>query len=779
MDAPQQRWLSYSSFTLRLSPSFALPFLAGVVAVQCLSKLPPQWLVIVLFAMSVAVFWRYARLRWIAFFIVGFTWSSMRADFALSSRLPSSLEGQDLQVIGMIIDLPKSEKESTRFDLLIGTASLTGKPIPFSGRVRLNWYKETPTLSTCSRWQLTVKLKRPRGLINPGNYDFERQALEQNINAVGYVRESVNNRVLDNYVFCVDGWREQLSQGIATALGNSSVTPLLRALAVGDQRWLEDQHWKVLRATGIGHLIAISGMHIGMFAGLGVLFMRLLWWLQPHSVTICPAPMLEAVAGLICATAYSALAGFGLPTWRTLVMIGVVVMARVLRRALAPAQGLSLALVVLLIINPLSVLNAGFWLSFVGVAWLIFCLDRGEPPNQAWHKLISAQAVMTIGLLPLTVWFFGNSSIVGPLANLIAVPWVSFVVVPLTVAGGLLLTWIPLLGEPIIKIAALAMEPQWWLLEKFSSWPFAQWYLPESSIFALIMAVIGAIWLLLPRGIPARALGNILFLPLLWPTQAPLAEGEFETVMLDVGQGLSVLVRTRYHTLLYDAGASFPSGFDLGQVAVVPALHALGVTHLERLVISHGDNDHAGGAKSVVDVFPPDRGISSEPERLKIAADECQAGEEWSWDEVSFKIVHPTAGFGDQGNDSSCVLAVRSGESELVLTGDISANVERGIAAALEPVASKLILVVPHHGSKTSSSDSLLSTLKPDLALVSAGYRSRFGHPNPQIIKRYQQASIPMLNTADVGFVRLRANSSGQLIMIEQGRLTRHPYWRE
>ncbi len=764
---------------IRLTPGLGAGLLLGVILAQVLAHLPPLWVDVSLAAVAVVMVWRRPRLRWCAAVLIGFAWGALRADWMLGARLPHDLEGQDLRVVGVVRDLPRRGDDATQFDFDVDQARVDGQSVALQGHVRLSWYGQAPVLEPCARWQFIVRLKRPRGLVNLGVYDFERHALEAGINAVGYVRDDPENRALDRPGFCIDAWRQHLSQGIAKELGVTKVTALLRALAVGDQHDLTEHDWHVLRATGVGHLIAISGMHIGMLAGFGVLLMRLFWRLRPRWVTRCPAPMLEAPFGFLCALVYSALAGFGLPTDRTLMMIGVVVAAVLLRRAMAPSQGLTLALVALLLVDPLAVLNAGFWLSFVGVAWLIFCLDRGEHAARWWRELIGAQMVMSIGLLPLTIWFFASSSLVAPVANLIAVPWISFVVVPLIIAGCLLMTLAPVLGSPLIKAAAFAMQGQWWLLEQQSAWPGAQWYLPEPTVFGFALALLGAIWLLLPRGVPGRALGAVLFLPLLLPDLPTLAKGEFEAVVVDVGQGLSVVLRTRDHVLVYDTGARYPNGFDLGEAAVVPTLRAMNISHLDRLMVSHGDNDHSGGAQSLVAAYPPDISQSGEPQRMKVPMQPCQAGESWVWNDVTFRVVHPPADLPDRANDNSCVLSVRTGDNELILPGDSSSLVEPAIAQALLPVATHVTLLVPHHGSKTSSSAAFLESLHPELAIVSAGYRSRYGHPHPTVVDRYKKAGVPLINTAESGFVRMQFSKDSAVAVKTQGRLDRHPYWRE
>lgn len=764
----------YRPVVAPFTPPAIAAVLAGAVGVQLAPGLPAAvWSLVA--ALSALLLWRWPRWRWAALLVFGAGWFAARADLALQQRLPHDLEGIDLDVRGRLSGLPDLRGDSTRFDLLVETASRDGRAVALQGRIRLAWYGAAPRLRPCARWQLHVRLKRPRGASNPGGMDLERHALQQGLNATGYVREDGDRRELAQAALCIDAWRERIAAAIARYFGDTTTAHLLRALAVGDQTGLDEAEWQVLRATGVGHLIAISGFHVGMLALAGAWLTRRIWRCRPELVLRWPAPLLEAPPALAAAALYAALAGFGLATVRTLLMLGVVAAARLWRRHVSVAQALALALAAILLADPLAILSAGFWLSFAGVALLVFSLDLAARPW--WRELLPAQLAMSLGLLPLTVWFFGQSSLVGPLANLVAVPWISFVVVPLTLAGALLVVPLPLAGNALLQLAAAALQPQWQLLQWQAQWPLAQWHFAEASLPALLLAAAGALWLLLPRGVPLRAAGLLLLLPLLWPAAPRPRAGEFEVSVIDVGQGLAVLVRTARHALLYDAGARYPSGFDLGEAVVIPSVHALDVQRLDALVISHADLDHAGGAAAVQRALRPRRVLAGGGVSLPANGRRCRAGSAWHWDGVEFRVLHPADAAAGNDNDGSCVLLVQQGSARLLLTGDISARVEPAVAAAAGQAP--LLLLVPHHGSKTSSSPALLDTLSVQAAVVSAAHRSRFGHPHAAVVARYRERGIALFNTADSGCLRflLRADSAPQLV--ERCRWRRRRYWNE
>jgi competence protein ComEC len=752
--------------------------LLGVAAVQWLPALPPPaWSALP----GLVVLWaslRWPRLRLPALLLLGAAWAIWRGTLALDLRLPRDLEGRDFQVTGALSGLPQARSDATRFVFDVDHALLDGEPVALRGHVRLSWYDSAPVLPACSRWQLHLRLRRPRGLLNPGGFDSERSALERRIAAVGYVRQDSANRLLRDGL-CVDGLRERIAAGIARRVRDDHDAALLRAFSIGDTRGLDQDDWEVARANGVPHLIAISGFHVGVAALFGVGLVRLLYLLWPALALRLPRSPAQAAAALLAAGLYGALAGFGLPTVRTLLMIAVVALARCSRRAIGGPQTLGLALIAMLVADPLAVLSAGFWLSFVGVSFLMLCLDaRPRGLRGFLHELSAGQLVMTVALLPLTLWFFGEASLVGALSNLIAVPFVSFVIVPCALLGMLLLLLAPPLATPVLQLAAVFAHAQWWLLERMATWPGAHWYLPEVGPWALLLATVGALWLFAPRGLPLRGLGLLLFLPLVWPVQRTPDEGGFQAWVLDVGQGLSVVVRTHHHALVYDAGARYPSGFDLGEAVVVPALHALGIDHLDLLMISHADNDHAGGAAAVAQTFSRADRYAGEPGRMPVPMHACQAGQAWNWDGVRLRVLSPPPGMPGKRNDRSCVLEVDGTGGRLLLPGDISSRMEPAVAAAMGP-ARPTVLVVPHHGSRYSSDPAFIAALAPRVALVSAGWHNRFGHPHPLVVRRYADAGVPLLNTAVRSAIEVDMPPTGPPAVAVTWR-QRHPrYWRE
>ena len=760
-----------------LTPARAFAALAGAVAVQGLPDLPvPGLMPFLLLAACLGVLFARSD-RPILWLVIGFAWTVIRADAYLHARLPEHWHGRDFVVSGVVSGLPQVEARGTRFDFAIESAHLDGARVDLEGPVRLTWYDDAPVLEPCARWTLTLRLRPPRGLVNPGTSDSERNAAQQGRVAAGYVRAAKTNRAFPDTPACVDRWRAAITHTIDGTAGDESGRALLRALAVGDQAGIGEDDWNVLRATGIGHLIAISGLHVGLFAAFGAWLARRVWKLFPRVTLRVPGPLIEAPVAIACAFAYGLLAGMGVPTVRTLLMIAVALLARFARRATTVPQALGLAALAILAWDPLAVLAAGFWLSFAGVAILLAVTVPVGDERPPWRDLPRVQWMLSLALLPLTVWFFGQASLVGPLANLVAVPWISFVVVPVTVAAAVLIEPLPALGVPLLHLAETLLLPLWALMEWLAEWPVAQHWFVAAPGWTFALAAIGIALGLVPRGVPLRACAFMFVLPMLVPVRDRLADGEFEVSMLDVGQGLSVLVRTRDHALLYDAGARHASGFDVGEAVVVPALRALGIDMLDHLIVSHGDNDHAGGAAAVHATFPYAVVLAGEPARLGFPARACASGESWRRDGVDFRVLWPTAAAGASGNDRSCVLAIGSAHGTLVLTGDISSRIEPAVAESLGTPVRPLLVSVAHHGSATASSAAWLDAVAPEQAWISAGHRNRFGHPHADVVARHRARGIALADTASSGCLTLRF-APNRRPLARACRVERSAWWR-
>lgn len=752
----------------------AVALLLGITACLCLPALPPWPLFAALLALGA---WLWTRRDWkriAGASLLGFGLCGLHVAHALSQQLPLELERQDFVVTGRVVDLPADEARRTRFRLRVDDDAAV--PEALRGRLlQLSWYDPYKAvepsrrfeLRAGSRWRFELRLRAPRGLRNPGVFDSEKTALARRVAATGYVRNPESARQLSG-AGGVDAWRGRMSARIAAAVPSSS-SRYVQALALGDTRALEDLDWETLRATGLTHLIAISGFHVGMVAALFALLGAALWRLFPALARRLPRPQAAALAALAGAAGYAAVAGFALPTVRTVLMIAMVVAARALRRTVRVGDALAMAATAMLLFDPLAALTAGFWLSFAGVAWLAWCLpDAGK---RIVGDFLSAQGVATLGLLPLTVVLFGQASLAGPLANLVAIPWWSLVVVPLSVLGTALEALHAGAGEWAWRAAGWCFDLSWPAMQWLAGSRFALWWLPEARWFALPLALLGAFWCLLPRGVPGKALALLLWLPLLWPARGLPGQGEAELVVLDVGQGLSVLVRTARHSLLYDMGPAQPDGFDAGERVGVPSLRALGVRRLDAAVVSHGDNDHAGGFPAVRRAFPMP--VAFAPDGVGIAGTRtCLAGVHWQWDGVDFRFLHPPEYFPYLDNESSCVLRIETAHGAALLTGDIGQVVERDLLRRDAAALRADVVLVAHHGSSESSDPDFVAATGARHALVSAGYGNRFGHPKPEVVVRWREAGARVHGTPDGGALRVRLEASGVTV---QSRRQSHP----
>ncbi|MCX7892370.1 MAG: DNA internalization-related competence protein ComEC/Rec2 [Burkholderiales bacterium] len=724
--------------------------------------------------------------------LAGFAWASAYGQLRVADRLAHDLEGRDLVVTGVVAGLPQPFERGVRFELDVETARLAGGgAVRVPRRVILSWFNgytreefdEVLPLRAGERWRFAVRLKRPHGNANPHGFDFEGWLAERGIGATGYVRPKGPRERLDALVpapgYLVERAREDVRRRFTAALPDGRYTGVLVALAVGDQRAIVSQDWDVFTRTGVGHLMSISGLHVTMVSGLFAAIAGFLWRRSERLVLALPARKAAAVAAVVAALAYTLLAGFQVPAQRTLYMLAVVALALWFDRLDSSSRVLAAALAVVLVLDPLAVTAPGFWLSFGAVAAILY-VAAGLAAKPHWLAAAArTQGAVTLGLAPLAVALFQQVSLVSPVANAIAIPVVSFVVTPLALAAVVF----PL--DAILAAAHGVLEALMWVLDRLAAAPGAVWQQHAPAAWAVVLALAGVAWMLAPRGFPSRWVGALLFLPLAI-APPPLPHGVAEVTVLDVGQGLATVVRTAGHTLVYDTGPRYSLEADAGNRVVVPYLRAVGAGSVDALVVTHEDIDHAGGAASVMRVFPAARLYASlDPRSPLLAGDAryrlpCIAGQRWRWDGVAFEMLHPGSAAGPTrrgANDASCVLAVSTAGGRVLLTGDIEAAAEQALLAAQPRSLAADVVVVPHHGSRTSSTPAFVAAVAPRYAVVPVGYRNRFGHPKAEVLDRYAESGAVVLRTDRDGAVLFRLGPEG--IAAARQRDAGRRYWSD
>lgn len=723
---------------------YLVAIILGVLPLRWLGQLPSDLQLLLLFVLALGLCW-WRRLRPFAVFLFALCWACWQASVVLDDRLDDKWDGQTLWVEGRVVDLPQwSEsvrgQQVVRFELSEAVSRRTQLP----QRIRLSWYEPQPVRAG-ERWRLAVSLKRPHGLVNPGTFDYQQWLTARRIGATGSVKMGQRLQEASGFV----AWREALRDRLLELLPQQASSAAVVALVLGDGSAIGKDVWQLLRDSGTVHLFVISGQHISLLAALAY---GLVAWL--HRLSLWPArwpwlPVACVFAGLT-ALLYGALAGFNVPVQRALIMVFVALVWRLRHLRMASWTPWLLALAAVLLYDPLVVLQPGMWLSFAAVAVLLLVFAWRIAAWRWWQLLWRSQLAAALGLLPLLLALGLPVSVTGPVANAVAVPLVSLLVLPLALLGAVLLP-LPVLAQPLLGAAAQLLEWLWWLLGVLVQW-YPAWQAPQLGLAVWLLALVAVLLLLLPSALRPWWLPLLLVLPLVfYAPRDELAPGRAQVWLLDVGQGQALVVRTARHVLLYDAGPAMGS-MDAGEQVVVPFLRGLAVKKLDKVILSHADADHAGGIAAVLRNFTVPELISGEPQRHGQLQAEACVEHGWSWDEVQFWQWQWQSA--SDGNEASCVLLVQAAGEAFMVTGDLGVAGELALMAA-RPDLQVDWLVAGHHGSKTSTTAAFLRQLQPHSVLVSRGRHNSYGHPHPLVVQRIKGSGAQLYDTAQVHAIRV------------------------
>jgi competence protein ComEC len=751
-----------------------MAWLLGACAVLCSAALPrPSTVACVVAACAVLalVQRRPAALG----FALGFSLAWSQCDARLASRLEPAFEGRNLSVAGTVASVPQAVPGGVRFAFV---------PEPHSGlppRLELAWYEPEWRPQAAERLRLEVRLRRPRGFANPGGADYEARMLREAVGATGYVRSATRlgrdwGDIARSPVLVA---RDEIAGRLRTSLGERPAAGIVAGLSVGLQDALSPAQWRELARSGTSHLMAISGMHIGMFALLaGWIAARVQRWRQRHGA-LGTARDAAVMAGSAAALAYGALAGWSVPTQRTVVMIAIVALALRGRRRIGAVDALALGAIAVLLLEPLAPLAVGFWLSFGAVA-AILLVSSGQLGRVGLVRGYGqAQWAVSAGLVPVLVGSFGSVSLVSIGVNLLAIPLYTLVVVPAVLLGTAVLMLEPRWGGMLLEPVAALIEATWPLIAIPAGWSWATWGVAGLDPFGWAALVLGAAAALAPLPLPGRLGGFALLLAACLWRPSPPEHGAARFAMLDVGQGLAAVVATRRHVLVYDAGPVFRSGGDAGAMAVEPYLRYRGLRRVDLLVASHDDLDHAGGAASVAALVPvvARAGSGTALDALGQVR-RCRRGTRWEWDGVHFEWLHPGARTLERDNDRSCVLKVTVGRHVLLLTGDVERAAELELTSSRESLRAD-VLLVPHHGSRTSSTPAFVDATRPRWALVPSGHRNRWGFPKPDVVARWRDAGAEVLVGSATGAIEFELDPRRPIEPPRLWRSSRPRPWRD
>lgn len=753
----------------------------GVLAIVFAPTLPNAEFCVGAVIMGSVVLWRHRRCGFILLaFCIGFSWATYRAQMILHFHIPAESINKPVLITGEITDILQKDLLHTRFDFQL----LQWENKSIKGHFQLNWYEKFPQLRVGEVWRFSVKVKPPHGLENPGEFDYQRALFFSGVQATGYIvnRQPTTLLAYHPWHHPINYCRQQIIQMIAQSVENPDLAAFLASLTTGSRMLMNAAQERVFEDTGMSYLIVVSGLHISIIASLIYFMVNFIWRKMPKLLIYCPAQRVANYGALLGAWFYGLLAGLTLPTQRALIMISVWIFSSLNFRSITFTRRLLIAVLLIIILQPFSLLTASFWLSFIAIAIVGYLLCARihfhSSPISQWLWL---QFAIVIGLLPLTLFYFQKIAYLTVIANLIALPWVELLMVPgCVLAAFIYFCWHSMGHWFFLGLSYLAW-PIWWYLHYLSQLSQFIGYLAVDSLVLLASGQIAIALLLAPRGWPWRWLGVIWALPLLYPRTMLPARGELWMTLLDVGQGLSVLVETAHHRLIFDAGPRF-NQIDAGEQIVAPYLHYRHAQSIHDLVVSHGDNDHIGGSAALLKYFRVNEVLTSVPERFasrdaKTAVIHCAAGQAWQWDEVQFQILSPPQDEAYQGNNSSCVLKITAQNQAILLTGDIEKPREKWLLSQYPQQLSATILVAPHHGSRTSSSQAFVEAVRPRYVLFPVGYYNRYKFPASLVLNRYQQLGAALLSTADVGAISIHIEREGKITL--QATNQHYYFWQK
>ena len=751
---------------------FAGAVVLGALAIHLLPTLP-EWPWAILALPALGLTW-HRFTRPMAGFLLGCGLAGFHAQAWLERAVPEVLTGTEVTVIGTVHGLPDQGTHRSRFVLNLDETIIA--PAAFRAeRLRVTLYPADPRLLPGDRVRVTLRLRPPRGLHNPGGFDYAAWLYRAGIHGQASVRgslERIEGAPSMRATQDLHRLRAAVRDAIRAAHPDARHPGVMQALVIGDRSAMNPEEWRRFLHTGTNHLMAISGLHVGLVAGFALLLGRGAWRRLPWLRRALPLDWFGALVAMAAAAAYAALAGFSIPTQRALVMLILVSVAVLARRDPLSWRVYAGALILVVAVAPASVLAPGFWFSFGAVAVILVLIQgRVHPPGpRGWLQI---QVILAVALLPLSLAWFQLGSWIAPAANLVAVPVVSFMVLPVLLAGaGLALVWAPL-GGPLLWWADIWLALLLRALELLLAVPgaVAEMAVPWPGA---VLGGVGVVLLLFPRARNLLPWVGLACLPLTLPLSPSIAEGEFRAEMLDVGQGLAVVVHTRNHVLVYDAGPAWEDGFDSGSSVVLPALRRHGVRGIDRILVSHEHMDHRGGVAAIASGLPV-REILSRRGEAVAGEEACEAGMTWDWDGVRFSTLHPPP-FWDSSNAASCVLAVEGRHGRLLLTGDLEGLGERVLVRAMGDRLRTDVLLVPHHGASGVLSRGLLEAAAPAVAWVSSGFGNRFGHPIHDVRERLDARCIPLFDTSERGALWLETGPGG--IRLGSGsRLENRRFW--